>query len=101
MLIPQLFSQERDSLLECFKGVFQRVWHFRLLFNGITGVLPTHALLYMISSSSWETNLRFVDSDIKRISFRDLRDPKETTDDELHNRREDLEYLKTSTETVA
>lgn len=93
--LPQLFSQQKYSLLESFKSIFQHTWHFRLLLNdGIPQVLPAHAMLYMFSSSLWETNLRFLDSDIKRISFRDLRDPKKGTNDQLHDRREDLEDLK-------
>ncbi|KAL9620111.1 MAG: hypothetical protein Q9160_005317 [Pyrenula sp. 1 TL-2023] len=92
--LPQLFSQQSYSLFESFRSLFQHTWHIAFMFNGIPGVLPAHALLYMFSSSIWETNLRFLDSDIKRISFRDLRDPKDSTNDDLHDRREDLEDLK-------
>ncbi|KAL8668580.1 MAG: hypothetical protein Q9168_006796 [Polycauliona sp. 1 TL-2023] len=96
LILPQLFSQQDYSLLSSFQSFFQHKWHFRALFQDIPGVLPEHALLYLLASSTWETNLRVLDSNIKRISFRDLRDPKDDTNDELHDCREDLESLKSS-----
>ena len=96
LLVPQLFSQKSYSLFSSFKSFFQHKWHFGALFQDIPGVLPEHALLYLMVSSIWETNLRFINSDIKRISFRDLRNPKEGTNDELHDCRENLESLKSS-----
>jgi Mg2+ and Co2+ transporter CorA len=51
-------------------------------------------MVYILCSSLWETNLLHLDSAIRRISFHDLRDPKDSTNDELHNQREDLDYLR-------
>ncbi|KAL8994119.1 MAG: hypothetical protein Q9169_005832 [Polycauliona sp. 2 TL-2023] len=96
LLLPQLFSQTNYRLLSSFQSFFQHGWHFRALFQNITGVLPEHALLHLLVSSIWETNLRFLSSNIKRISFRDLRNPKDNTNDELHDCREDIESLKSS-----
>lgn len=80
-----------------FKSVLEHGWHLRFLFSyppDQPSLLAPHLLLYLISSSLWETNFRFLNDEIKRISFRDLRDPKMSTNDELHNYREDLFYLK-------
>lgn len=96
LLLPQLFSQQNYSLFASFQSFFKHKWHFRALFQDIPGVLPEHALLYLLVSSIWQTNLRFLNLTIKRISFRDLRDPKDSTNDELHDCREDLESLKSS-----
>ncbi|KAF2108105.1 cora-like Mg2+ transporter protein-domain-containing protein [Lophiotrema nucula] len=76
-----------------FKSFLDHDWHLDPLFNRQSGVLPPHPFLYILSSSLWETNFRWLDAKIKRISFRDLRDPKDTTNDDLHDCREDLVYI--------
>lgn len=95
LLLPQLFAQSEYSLFEVFKSVFRHAWHLDQLLLCEKGAIPPHVLLYMMVSSTWETNLRFLDSKIKSISFRDLRDPKASTNDDLHDCREDLDALKT------
>jgi hypothetical protein len=94
VILPQLFSNRSYSLLECFKSMFQHEWHFFLLFDNISGVLPAHVMLYLLSSTLWETNFRFLDADIKRLSFNDIRHPNLEINNRLHDRREDLEQLK-------
>jgi hypothetical protein len=93
--LPQLFYREHYSLFESLRVVFQHGWHTSLLFEEIEGVLPGHPMLYMISSSLWETNLRFLTTKIRNISFRDLRNPSDSTNDKLHDQRQDLDYLRT------
>lgn len=95
LLLPQLFAQSEYSLFEIFKNVFRHAWHLDQLSLYTGGAMPVHALLYMLVSSTWETNLRFLDAKIKSISFRDLRDPNDGTNDDLHDCREDLDALKT------
>ena len=103
LLLPQPFAQPNYSLFEVFKNMFQHRWHFSFLFPSPThvdggtymdGAIPQHALLYMLASSTWESNLRFLDARIKRISFRDLRNPNDLTNNDLHDCREDLAALK-------
>jgi Mg2+ and Co2+ transporter CorA len=95
-MLPQLFSKPSYSLLDCFKSMFEHEWHFHLLFDSIPGVLPPHILLYMLASSLWETNFRYLDTEIKRLSFNDIRHPNLEINSILHDRREDLEQLKNS-----
>lgn len=94
-MLPQLFHREHYSLFESLRTVFQHGWHTSILFDDIGGVLPGHPMLYMISSSLWETNLRFLTATIRQISFHDLRNPSDSTNDKLHDRRQDLDYLRT------
>ncbi|KAF9734672.1 hypothetical protein PMIN06_006180 [Paraphaeosphaeria minitans] len=95
ILLPQLFNRDHYSLFESLRTVFQHGWHSSLLFEDIKGVLPGHPMLYMISSSLWETNLGFLTATIRNISFRDLRNPSDSTNDKLHDQRQDLDYLRT------
>jgi Mg2+ and Co2+ transporter CorA len=60
-------------------------------------VIPANAMLYLLSNSLWDTNLRLLDSCIQHISFRNLRDPKSETNQKMHDYREALEYLHNST----
>ncbi|OAG04115.1 uncharacterized protein CC84DRAFT_888453 [Paraphaeosphaeria sporulosa] len=94
-MLPQLFYREHYCLFESLRTVFQHGWHRSLLFEDIEGVLPGHPMLYVISSSLWEANLRFLTTTIRDISFRDLRDPSDSTNDKLHDQRQDLDYLRT------
>ena len=89
------------SLFECLQEVFQHDWQFFLLFNCVPGVLPPHIMLYIFCSSLWETNLRYLDGYIKDLSFKEIRHPNLEINDKLHDRREDLAYLKKAiTETL-
>jgi len=51
-------------------------------------------LIYLLVSCLWEENLRYLDKEIKRISFREIRNPKLEINSELHDRREDLAHIK-------
>ncbi|KAF2769709.1 hypothetical protein EJ03DRAFT_87218 [Teratosphaeria nubilosa] len=48
----------------------------------------------MLSSSLWETNLRHLKSELQHVSFRDIRQPDETINNRLHDRREKLRALR-------
>ncbi|OCL06446.1 hypothetical protein AOQ84DRAFT_223796 [Glonium stellatum] len=74
--------------------MFQHEWHFFILFNNIPGTIPAHIMVYLLSSSLWETNYRYLDADIKRLSFNDIRHPNFEINGKLHDWREDLEQLK-------
>lgn len=100
LVLPQLLSEPTYSLFESLRTVFGYSWHLALLFYSPRnkyskgGILPPHAFLYMCAASIWATNLRFLDRDIKRISFEDIRHPSLKVNDRLHDRREDLIRLK-------
>lgn len=50
--------------------------------------------MYLLVSCLWEENLRYLDKEIKRISFKELRNPKLEINSILHDRREDLAHIK-------
>lgn len=107
--LPRLFSDStnKHSLFEILKRFCEHPWHNRILFDlhetskgyrmdGSTNVLPAHPLIYLLSCCLWEENLRYLDKEIKYISFREIRNPKLEINTVLHDRREDLARLKAS-----
>jgi len=93
----------RFSIFESLRNVFQHRWHMDLIFSNDKDLVlfPGPPLLYMLSSSLWKSNLQYLSEDIKRISFMEIRRPNAKTNDALHDRREDLAYIKSGlTETV-
>lgn len=59
-------------------------------------------MLYFLCSSLWDTNLRWLDSNVKRLSFDEIRQPSRSINEVLHNHREDLAQLKSAViETIA
>lgn len=104
--MPRLVSQNQYSVFENLKAFCQHAWHRRVLFDmrehiegqyGIRhtlDVLPWSPLIYLLVSNLWEENLRYLDKEIKRISFRELRNPELNINSVLHDRREDLASVK-------
>ena len=78
------------SLSESLKNVFRHGWQREVLFSDSDSVLSAHPLCYLLSNSISQSNLRYLSREIKRISFREIRDPKPNTNEILHDRREDL-----------
>jgi CorA-like Mg2+ transporter protein len=99
--LPQLFDQAQYSILDSLKSVFQHGWHLELLLSNDLSVFARHPLLYVLSNSLWQSNLRFLAEDIKRISFEEIRYPNYNINEVLHDRREDLAFIKSGlTETT-
>jgi hypothetical protein len=101
LLIPSLYEHDEEAhesgLAQSLGNVFSHQWHSRILFSPDipnSMALSAPAMLYLISASLWDSNLRFLDNDIKQISFRDLRKPSVQVNAKLHDRREDLYLLK-------
>jgi hypothetical protein len=106
--MPQQYhvSQNQYSVFENLKAFCQHSWHLRVLFDyrfhskghykidASQDVLPCHPLIYLLVSCLCEENLRYLDKEIKRISFREIRNPKLEINSELHDRREDLAHIK-------
>jgi len=108
--LPRLLFdfQDRHSLFENLKIFFQHSWHQTALFDLYfpttnifksfkpdvdPGVIPAYPFVYLWASCLWEEDLRRLKKEIKRISFREIRDPRLEINAELHDRREDLAYL--------
>ena len=101
LLLPPLFPQTRYSLFDSLKGFTAHVWHFRVLFDGDEGAVAGQPLLYLLSSSLWESNLRYLTSEIHRISFEEVSNPSLKVNNALHARRENVAFMKASlTETI-
>jgi hypothetical protein len=96
LLLPQLFSQAKYSLFDSLKAFFQHQWHFRLLFDNDGGAMPGQPLLYTLSNSLWESNLRHLTSDIHHISFEKVRNPSPKINNALHDQRQNLAFMKSS-----
>jgi Mg2+ and Co2+ transporter CorA len=101
--MPQLYRHrsQQYSVFENLKVFFEHGWHFRVLFMERTprgelhpDLFPAHPLVYLIVSCLWEENLRDLDKEIKRISFKEIRNPKLEINAKLHDRREDLARIK-------
>ena len=100
VLLPQLFHQARNSLFDSLKAFLQHGWHSALLFRA-EGAIPDEPFLYLLSNSLWISNLDYLTKDIHRISFEEVRNPSLKINNALHDRRENLAFMKASlTETI-
>ncbi|KAL2070688.1 hypothetical protein VTL71DRAFT_13714 [Oculimacula yallundae] len=89
------------SIFELLKIFCQHEWNYRILFPRppldsyrIPNVLPRHPMIYIIASCLHWENLKYLEMEIKRISFKEIRNPKLETNSKLHDRREDLASVK-------
>ena len=85
--------QPTYSLLESFKSVFAHDWLLHDYYGELSQPGFAHKLLYRLCSSLWATNLRWLDSSLKTLSFDKIRHPTIEINGELHDRREDLATL--------
>lgn len=60
----------------------------------ILNVLPSRPFTYILASCLLEENLRYLEREIRCISFTEIRNPRLKINTELHDRREDLAQLK-------
>ena len=96
LILPPLFPQTKYSLFDSLMGFFQHGWHFRVLFDNDEFAIPGQPLLYILASSVWESNLRYLTREIHRISFEEIRNPSLNINNALHARRENLAFMKSS-----
>jgi hypothetical protein len=97
--LPPLFQDltYSFSLFDCLNSVFSYKWHFHILFlerSPFNTILRPCTLIYLFSASLWDTNLRFLQVEIKRLSFDDILQPTTQTNKELHYNRRDLVLLR-------
>ncbi|KAI0008210.1 hypothetical protein F4779DRAFT_588304 [Xylariaceae sp. FL0662B] len=91
LVLPSLFNSTQHSLFESLQQFFSHSWHFDIL--GRRGV-SANTILYFLVASTWAANLRYVDRDIKRVAFKDIRRPNIYINDRLHEYREKLAVLR-------
>ncbi|KAK0820602.1 hypothetical protein LTR75_001480 [Friedmanniomyces endolithicus] len=89
LVIAGLYKQEHFSLTACFANFLAHPWHLEILF-GQPAALPVLPFLYLLSNSIWISNLRHLDSEIKRASYVEIRNPDQKINDRLHDLRGDL-----------
>lgn len=56
-------------------------------------VLHPETFLYLVVSSTWDTQFRSLDQDIKHTGFKEIRKPNTAINNKLHDRRQDLVNL--------
>lgn len=101
LLLPPHFPHTKYSLFDSLMGFAQHVWHFRVLFDGDGGAIAGQPFLYLLSSSLWQSNLRYLTGEIHRISFEEVSNPSLKVNNALHARRENIAFMKASlTETI-
>jgi len=89
IVIAGLYEQEHFNLTACFINFLAHPWHLEVLF-GQPAALPVLPFLYLLSNSIWISNLRHLDSEIKRVSYVEIRNPDQRINDRLHDLRGDL-----------
>lgn len=98
LVLPQLFDQTEMSLAGCLETFFSHPWHFhvlqaRSLCGGASSCMTPETFLYLLVSSTWNTNGQCLERTIERVSFEDMHTPSMTMMDELHDQRRDLAFL--------
>lgn len=89
--IPPLFGDSCIRPFNLLKQSFSHEWQLHILGNRTFGEA---AFLHIMASSTWIANLRYLDSEIKRISFEDIRRPTIHINDQLHQCRQNLATLR-------
>ncbi|KAK0276701.1 hypothetical protein LTR35_002842 [Friedmanniomyces endolithicus] len=89
LVMAGLYEKEHFSLTACFANFLAHPWHLEILF-GQPAALPVLPFLYLLSNSIWISNLRHLDSEIKRASYVEIRNPDQKINDRLHDLRGDL-----------
>ena len=98
VLIPHLFMRDKHSLFESFEVFLSHLWQLDALEQQH---YDPDVLLTLLASSLWQTNLGLLKKDIEHISFvemrnrnRSRREQNNFVNDRLHDRREDLAFLR-------
>ena len=68
-------------------------WHYHVLFSGVQDEhtkLNPDTILHLLASSTWATNLRILDRNIKQTGLEDIRRPSISINGTLHNERAEL-----------
>lgn len=57
--------------------------------------ISAHAMLYVLADATWQSNMKYLDAEVKRVSFDHVNKPTASSGKELHGLRQDLDFLKT------
>lgn len=103
LLLPCLFGPEESpyGLFDFLKEVLEHQSNHGYLYlearheHTPPPAIKPHTLLYLMADHLWTTNMRYLDKQVKEISFEHIQNPRTDTDTELHELREDLEFAKT------
>ena len=90
-MLPQLFDRPQHSLYESLQQFFSHSWHFDILTHQS---LSAETILYLVVASTCATNFRYLDRNIRRIAFKDIRQPSLHINDYLHECRQNLTNLR-------
>jgi hypothetical protein len=101
LFIPSLFKQNHTfNLFDFLKEAFGYTWPLQCLFvthepeTRDYAAVRAHPLLYALADFAWAHNHTYLDDEIKRISFQNIRTPTMDTVTTMHALREDLDFLR-------
>jgi hypothetical protein len=92
-VLPKLVDHAELSLYWSLHHFFSHPWHHHVIFAGVQGghmKLQPETLFHLLASSTWATNLRILDRNIKCTGLEDIRRPSISINDTLHNQRAEL-----------
>lgn len=95
-MLPSLFERDEHSLFDCLQQFFTHPWHFHVLFADVQSgkmKLSPDTIFHLVACSTWGANLAFLEREIERTAFEDLRNPNVRMNDSLHDQHRDLRLL--------
>lgn len=107
LIVPDAFGMAQYSLYDTLARFFQHAWHLDAMFPSSSTSsdcgkgeweMDCATFFYFFIASLWETNLRVLDGEIKRISFQEIRRPTVLINNKLHDNRRDLVVLQEQVE---
>ena len=93
LVLPKLVDHAELSLFWSLHHFFSHPWHHHVIFAGVQdGLIKLHpeTIFHLIASSTWVTNLRILDRQIKCTGLDDIRRPSISINDTLHDQRAEL-----------
>lgn len=97
LYMPQPAGYDMCTPMRVLINAFGHKWQVDLIFSPKT-TFPNVPLLYMLVNSSWVTRYLRLDSKIKDVCLRQMRNPRDDLIHSLHDLREELSNLRTSIE---
>nr|OQO19100.1 hypothetical protein B0A51_14210 [Rachicladosporium sp. CCFEE 5018] len=96
IFLPQLVTHHEHRLYDIFCSFFYHRWHLNVLFSEHIDkhtAIGREFLLHFVATSTWRTNLLTINREIKKVSFKELRQPVLSTNTKLHDLREELDVF--------
>jgi hypothetical protein len=92
-VLPKLVDHAELSLYWSLHHFFSHPCHHHVIFAAVQGglmKLQPETLFHLLASSTWATNLRILDRNIKCTGLEDIRRPSISINHTLHNQRAEL-----------